>query len=394
MLYRLSIIAAKEIKLLLKDKSTLLILFFFPVIFLTLMIYASVGKHHEPFHQILIVNNDHGPLADRIVQELRAEEHLFVRNIMDTHVMTLDGAKKILMTPGSHLKLILVFSSNFSEALIASEAAETTTFVKFILNPMLDESSTKEVTDIIEKHIIKFSNNSPEFKEMLGKIDKIDKTMRQHILFRLIAPNNEPYRFYTEIEYNFPGYIIFTIFFIVPVIGNTFLRERENGTFGRLMISPVHRPILLIGKLIPFYALNIIQILFLFFMAYLFFHVRLGSSFLGLFFMTIALTAVANALGLCIATYSKSEYQMSLLSALILVLLETLGGIFIPYFEMPHVFRSISFFTPQAWALKGFQDVLLRGSGFIDVLPSAAILLLFAIVLYAIALKRLPNIVD
>ena len=196
------------------------------------------------------------------------------------------------------------------------------------------------------------------------------------------------YRPITPKEQNVPGYTIFGVFFIVQVIGNTLLREKSSGTFNRLLVAPIRRSVLLIGKLIPFYIVNIIQVIFLFAFGYFVFHINLGSSPAGLFLVTLATAAAANALGLLIASISKSAEQMGPLSGVVLVVMATVGGILIPYFEMPAMLQRIAFFTPQAWALKGYQDILVRGYDFFSVLPSVGALLLFALIFYSLALLK------
>jgi ABC-2 type transport system permease protein len=131
-----------------------------------------------------------------------------------------------------------------------------------------------------------------------------------------------------------PGYTIFGVFFIVQVIGNTFLREKESGTFNRLLVAPIKRSVILVDKLIPFYIVNLIQVLVLFALGYFVFGIHLGSSPLGLFAVTLSAAAAANALGLLIAAVSKSAEQMGPLSGVVLVVMAT---VLIPYFSAFHM---------------------------------------------------------
>jgi glr3473 protein len=192
----------------------------------------------------------------------------------------------------------------------------------------------------------------------------------------------------TSAEQNVPGYTIFGIFFIVQVIGNTILREKESGTIIRLLVAPVSKFEILIGKLIPFYLVNLIQVAVLFAFGALVFDMDLRDSVPGLLVVTLGTAAAANALGLLIAAVSRSTEQMGPMSGLILVVMAALGGVLIPLFEMPRLMQAISLFTPHAWALKGYQDVMVRGYGVAELGPTVGALFGFAVVFYLLALWR------
>lgn len=386
MLYQIYAIAMKELKLLMRDKSTLAVLFFLPIVFVTVMTFAGVGNQSVRAEKILVVNNDSGKVANDIIAQLKTEPKLLVQQKINNHFFTEKEAEQYLLRRGSDIGLILVFQKNFSETLLHSSSLNKNTLVKFIADPATGGQNLNPLEYLIKIHVMNIAGALAADRE---SHHKIDTKIHNRVQFKLVAPNGvSAYHTITSAEQNVPGYTIFGVFFIVQVIGNTFLREKENGTFDRLLISPLNKSVLLIGKLLPFYFVNVVQILFLFIFGHFVFHIGLGDSFAGLIAVTLATTAVANSLGLFIAAISKSAEQMGPLSGLILVCLATIGGIFIPYFEMPHLLQSISFFTPQAWALNGFQDILVRGYHFLAILPSVGMLLIFAAAFYFLALLR------
>jgi ABC-2 type transport system permease protein len=73
---------------------------------------------------------------------------------------------------------------------------------------------------------------------------------------------------------------------------------------------------------------------------------------------------------------------------LLAVTLSALGGMMVPAFVMPSAMRTLSLFTPHAWALSGYHDVIVRGLGIVQVLPETGILLAFAAVFFLVALWR------
>ena len=75
-------------------------------------------------------------------------------------------------------------------------------------------------------------------------------------------------------------------------------------------------------------------------------------------------------------------------SGLTLMGMATIGGLFIPTFQMPKIFQKLAFITPHAWALKGYQDILVRGYNLNAVLPCVTALFAFAVGFYFLALLK------
>jgi ABC-2 type transport system permease protein len=108
----------------------------------------------------------------------------------------------------------------------------------------------------------------------------------------------------------------------------------------------------------------------------------------ALILVSLALAAAANGLGLLVAALGKSEAQVNSLSVLLAVTLAALGGMMVPAFVMPGFMKTLSLFTPHAWALAGYHDAIIRGLGLREVLPETGVLLGFAALFFAGALWR------
>jgi ABC-2 type transport system permease protein len=147
------------------------------------------------------------------------------------------------------------------------------------------------------------------------------------------------------------------------------------------------RATLLVGKLIPYYLVNLVQIGLMFAVGVLLYGVRTGSV-PALVVVSLALAASANGMGLLVAALGRTEAQVNGFSVLLAVALSALGGMMVPSFVMPPGLRLLSRFTPHAWALEGYHDAMIRGLGLRDVLPEAGVLLGFAALFFAFALWR------
>ena len=209
------------------------------------------------------------------------------------------------------------------------------------------------------------------------------------VRFEQVAP--EAYqvtRFPTSVEQNVPGYTIFGVFFIVQVLATSILREKQDGTFRRLLVAPLPRPALLLGKLLPYYLINLIQIASMFAIGKFVFGMNLGSSPEAMIVITLATAAAATGLGLLVAALGKTPEQIGGLSTMLALTLAAIGGMMVPTFAMPEFMQAISKISPHAWALSGFQDIIVRGLGLQDVLFEVAILSGFALLFFIFAVWR------
>jgi ABC-2 type transport system permease protein len=144
---------------------------------------------------------------------------------------------------------------------------------------------------------------------------------------------------------------------------------------------------LLLGKLFPYYLVNLIQIVLMFAVGVIFFGIKLGNI-PALIVVSFALVATANGLGLFVAAMGKTEAQVNGFSVLLAITLAALGGMMVPTFIMPDAMKTLSFFTPHAWALTGYHDIIIRGLGVKQVLLETGVLLGFACLFFGLALWR------
>lgn len=387
MFHQLLAISVKELKLILRDRGVLSVLFILPIFFVLLMTYAGVGNQSIGNAKILVMNQDKGAFATYIIDRLREEKGLVVVDQIDGSKIHEDYGEKLLLKRSSGYSLILKFPADFSKSL--QMGSETKPLVEFIADPATGGSNLNPIERLIKMQIMNVAGYAAAARNGQIPINTIETKINEDVQFHRVAPKGmKMTRPIKAEEQNVPGYTIFGIFFIVQVIGNTILREKEEGTYNRLMAAPISPARLLFGKLAPFYLVNLIQVAFMFLFGYFVFHISLGQCFSGLLLVTLATAATANSLGLLIASISKTTEQMGPLSSLILISMATIGGIFIPYFEMPKLLQSISFLTPHAWALKGFQDILVRGYSFSAVLSTVAVLLCFSLLFYSLALLK------
>ena len=172
---------------------------------------------------------------------------------------------------------------------------------------------------------------------------------------------------------------MFGAFFVVVPLSNTFISERQQGTLRRLRSTNLGSLTLLMGKLVPYFAINQLQVL-LMLLAGCYLVPLLGGqalqingSLLLLALMAAAVSVCALGLALLIAVSSSTTEQATLLGGTGNIILAALGGIMIPKFVMPAAMQSIAQWSPMSWGLEGFLDVLLRTGTLRDVAPKPSV---------------------
>jgi ABC-2 type transport system permease protein len=184
------------------------------------------------------------------------------------------------------------------------------------------------------------------------------------------------------------GFAVMFAFFTVPQVAGTMLREREQGTFRRLLSSPIQRASILAGLMLAYTVVVLLQVLFLFAVGRLVFHINLGSSLLGLALTMLATALASTTLGLLVGAMSKSSEKADSLGTMLGFVLAIVGGFPIPWFTLGGVMGLISNFTPHAHAIQAFKGLTVEAFPLMQVMPHILAVFGFAAVFFAVALWR------
>jgi ABC-type Na+ efflux pump permease subunit len=420
MLRQIIAITLKELKVVWVDREALALLFAMPMFFILVMSLAlqgvfEAGTKGRPV-EVLVINPNGGPLAEQAIADLKGIEGLTLIETGDGVSLSAEKAEALIRR--GDYPLALSFMPGFSERILQARGVTESEKGTVILisdpatNLQLLASVKGVIRSTIERRVLSATlrqrmrkaveNSVSEFpsglslsnQNMEKQFEKIleDTTQGNPDDSRVVFVSASPKGFSegrrpTATEQNVPAYTIFGVFFIVLTLASSFLREKQDGTFQRILTAPLSKTALLIGKLLPYYVVNLIQIGLMFGVGVVLFGMKPGYL-PALMLVSMALAAAANGLGLLVAALGKTEAQVNSLSVLLSITLAALGGMMVPAFIMPGFMKTLSLFTPHAWALAGYHDVIIRGLGLREVLPETGVLLGFAALFFAGALWR------
>ncbi|AQA17618.1 ABC transporter [Halioglobus japonicus] len=172
------------------------------------------------------------------------------------------------------------------------------------------------------------------------------------------------------------------------------VRETERGNMELLITTPVRPLELMIGKLVPYVFVGLIQIAIILGLGQVVFNVVFQGELLDLAIITVAFIAACLTLGLLISTIATTQMQAMQMTVFILLPSILLSGFMFPYEAMPEVAQWIAEVLPATHFMRLIRGVYLRGAEFHQLLPDILWLLGFTVVVLAIATKRFNKTLD
>jgi len=401
-------ITLKELKVLWLDREALALLFAMPMFFILVMTFAlegvfQAGSKGHPI-EILVVHKNGGPVADRAISDLKRMEGLILIETREGIPLTSEKAEQ-LIHKGVY-PLALLFPEGYTERILKTknDPKKEKVAIYLVSDPAMNFQLLATVKGAIQgaierqvllaripqqlkERLATLGGMEGQLENLMGDTDVSQRETSGVVFIHTFPKGFDVGRRPTAMEQNVPAYTIFGVFFIVLTLASSFLQEKKDGTFQRILAAPLSKTALLIGKLLPYYLVNLIQIGLMFCIGVVVFGMKLGNL-PALFIISFALAAAANGLGLLVAALGKTEAQVNGLSVLLAITLSALGGMMVPTFIMPDLMKTLSLFTPHAWALAGYHDIIIRGLGTKDILSEMFVLLGFASIFFVIALWR------
>jgi ABC-2 type transport system permease protein len=181
---------------------------------------------------------------------------------------------------------------------------------------------------------------------------------------------------------------------LVLITSMAIVRERERGTFEQLIVTPIDKTSLMLGKILPFLLIGYIQISVILVLGWLLFRVPMLGSLPLLYLLSFAFIVASLALGLLMSTMVRSQVQAMQLSFMFLLPNILLSGFMFPRQAMPALAQWIGAALPLTYFLTILRGVLLKGVGLEHLWPEALALCGFAGGLVALSVIRFHKTIE
>jgi len=236
-------------------------------------------------------------------------------------------------------------------------------------------------------------SNSTTALQALNTALSVALTQSIDSLLRETGHHNIPIDIRPQMLYNpamkSPNFYIPGVIGIVLQIGTTFatamavVREREKGTLETLLVSPLSRWGLMLGKLVPYLCIGMTMATILFLIMRFLFGVPIAGNVLAMMFATLVYVFALLSLGLLVAT--KAENQMQALEMSMVFMLPSVffSGFVFPRETMPWIFKALGALLPATYFISLARAIILRGAHFFEYWPQLLILIVMSILLFA-----------
>ncbi len=184
------------------------------------------------------------------------------------------------------------------------------------------------------------------------------------------------------------GQMITWVFIPLLGISGLFAAERQQGTLRRLLTTPTHKSVFLLGAISGQVFTAMVQMALLVTFGVLVMNLPWGREPLALAVLLVSFALAAAALGTTLGTFVKSDGQATGLSIMLGMVMALLGGCWYPLELFPEAMQSAVRVLPTTWAMQGMMDIGLRGGGLAEILPEAGVLLGFALVFFVVGVWR------
>ncbi|TFG30782.1 MAG: ABC transporter permease [Promethearchaeota archaeon] len=205
-----------------------------------------------------------------------------------------------------------------------------------------------------------------------------------------IEETDEPVESITYFTPAIIGFIAFFFGFILTMLA--FIRERKEGTMERILTSPLKRSEVIIGYILSFSILSVIQSTVTIIVAILLFNAQIEFSALILlqaYLVIYLLLLSALGLGIFLSTLAKTEFQIIQFIPLVILPFMLLSGVWAPVESLPEPLRVVSSFIPLTYANNIMRDLFLRGENIIGLIIPISILAGFACLMVFLGIIKL-----
>ncbi|MEA1910597.1 MAG: ABC transporter permease [Spirochaetota bacterium] len=357
-------IVTKEFKHIFRDYRTLLVLFVLPLSQMIIFGYAmdlqirNINLKITDYDKSALSRNLEMKFEGSKFFSISSEEgelnKLFQRRLLNTVITIPNGFAKELNSGGAPEIDVIIDGSDSNRAVLIRQ---------YISGIIMEFSSSLRGSDELPINIVPFYAYNAELNSAFFFV---------------------------------PGLIALIMIMVSALLTSiTIAREKEQGTFDLIKLSPVHSYEVILGKVIPYLVLSMFIGIFVIVCGMVLFGVPIRGSYLTLLFYLFIYCLTGLSFGILISTFVSSQ-QAAMLIAMIATLLPTLflSGFIFQLEAMPKILQVISWTIPARYFLIIIRGLMLKGNTQGELILYTSILIMFSIVFLGISIRRFKTYLE
>ncbi len=186
-----------------------------------------------------------------------------------------------------------------------------------------------------------------------------------------------------------PGVIAMMVMVITLILSSmAVVREKEIGTMEQIMVTPMKKWEFIAGKLLPFGAIGVVNVLVVTAVSVFWFNIPLAGSIPLLLFAAVLYLMNTLGMGLLISTISRTQQQAMLSAFFVIFPASLLSGFAFPIANMPPLIRALTIFNPMRYMMTVLREIFLKGNGLNVLWPGFLAMFLLGTALLTAATMR------
>lgn len=411
----------KDFLLLIRDYTSLMLLFFLPIIMVVLITSIQIAAFdliNKDQINLLLVNNDKGEesvvlknkiesfgrfrvievknkeLSNELLYQYNSYVAIEIPNYYSDSIQKINGHQtKVMMQlfglsdsissvnnhSVSYIPLVIMFDpimkADFKSTIIQA------------LNSVVQIQDSEQLIRNLYKEINEIELDSSRTINMQTSIKYVEKM--DSILSNKQFPN--------ATQHNIPAWTLFAMFFMVVSLGSTIVKEKTNGSFLRLQMMPTPFYFSLISKLFIYLMLASFQVFVLLLIGYYLFPImnlpqlNLNVDVLKLIVVVSITSLSAIFYSIAIGMFARTVDQSNGFGSISIVILSALGGVMVPSFIMPESLIGIMKISPIYWSLNAFYDVFLVSTSWTQLMSNIYPLIGFIVIVFLLIVFKLKK---
>lgn len=375
-------IAWKDLMELFRNRMGLFLLILMPIFMMAMVGFIYPSESSLNNIPIALANEDTGFEGYNLSSTLILTLNKINEN---TSMITLTNASNIddirEMIQNGNVKGGIIISSNFSQNIINGQQG-TITIVTDQSNPQLSAMIQSVMSQVFEQMGTALAQQN--IAEQLG-IDLNSALV-------VVKPYNIQIKGSIEGEFSYfdfiaPGIMAMTVMMSVMTgLPAAISQEREVGTLDGMMVAPINRLSVILGKTFAQMARGILQGVLILVLSILLFGVTIHGNILLVFGLLLLGVFSFVGLGVVLTSFAKDQETAVMIMTTIMFPMMFLSGVFFPIEQMPWFMQTISKFLPLTYVADALRKVMVLGADIPAISTEIVILVVFGIVMTAIAL--------
>jgi len=353
----------KEFYHIFRDKRSLFILFGMPIVQVLLFGFAITNEINNV--DIAILDHSKDATTKEIINKIAASKYFSIKQFIDNEAAIETAFKK------GQIKAVLNFEKDFGKKIVAEGKATVQ-----ILTDATDPNTANTISNYVSSILQNYQR-------------EINKDVQ--LAFQIVPKTRLIYNPELKSVFMFvPGVMTIILMLVSAMMTSiSITREKELGTMEILLVSPLKPFQVIVGKVVPYIFLAVINAIIIILLSIFVFRMPVQGSFILLGAESVLFIINALSLGILISTVSASQQTAMMVSLMGLMLpVILLSGFIFPINSMPFPLQVISNIIPAKWFIIILKGIMLKGVGLAIVWKETLILMGMTLLFIALSVKK------